>query len=140
MIANKLTASKICLSFGVLLFVVPVAIDGLMGIRADDYLAFTGVPNSGELVFFIPAVFIFIAGALLFPFREEEAWECVCGYDLSYMNKKSKHCPECGAKIQLEWSAQQGLPRKTINRLWWAVLLFGLSIVLFVLGIVFTIF
>ena len=136
----KQTASWVCVAFGVLLFTVPVALESLVGIRADDYLAFTGIPNSGELVYFIPAVFIFIAGALLFPFREEEGWECECGYDLSYSNIKSKYCPECGATIQLEWSAQQGLPRNTVNRLWWAVLLFTLSLVLFVFGIIFTIF
>ena len=132
----KQTASRVCVAVGVLLFTVPVALQGLAGIRADDYLAFTGIQNSGELVYFIPAVFIFIAGALLFPFREEEGWECGCGYDLSYSGEKSTRCPECGAAAQLEWTSKPGeYTVKTTRRIYRALLCFLLATTVVSLGI-----
>ena len=41
------------------------------------------------MIEFIKIVLFLVASALQFPFREEEAWHCECGYDLSYLNKKS---------------------------------------------------
>lgn len=82
----------------------------------------------------VSAVVLAIAAAIQFPFREEEGWECSCGYDLSYMNKQSSDCPECGKTVELEWSAAPGeLPRKTARRLYQAVIFMVLSLVLFLI-------
>ena len=80
------------------------------------------------------ALLLLFTAAIQFPFREEEGWECSCGYDLSFMNKKSKKCPECGEKTVLEWSAMPGdLSRKTTKRLHWTVFFFIVSIAMFLL-------
>jgi len=80
------------------------------------------------------AVILLCVGALQFPFREEEGWECSCGYDLSYLHKTSSSCPECGKQTTLEWSAQPGeLARKTLKRLYLTVILFIVAVMLFVL-------
>ena len=80
------------------------------------------------------ALLLLFTAAIQFPFREEEGWECSCGYDLSFMNKKSKKCPECGEKAVLEWSAMPGdLSRKTTKRLHWTVFFFIISIAMFLL-------
>jgi len=77
-----------------------------------------------------------ISSWLQFPFKEEEAWHCVCGYDLSFSNQKSKKCPECGNETALEWSAVQGtFSRKTARRFTWAIFLFLGSIVTFGIGL-----
>jgi len=78
------------------------------------------------------AIMLAITAAIQFPFREEEGWECACGYDLSYMPKHSTKCPECGKNAKLEWSASPGeLPRKTAMRLRQTVLFMIISLVLF---------
>jgi hypothetical protein len=83
------------------------------------------------------ALLLLFTAAIQFPFREEEGWECSCGYDLSFMNKKSKKCPECGEKTVLEWSAMPGdLSRKTTKRLHWTVFFFIVSIAMFLLFVV----
>jgi hypothetical protein len=80
------------------------------------------------------ALLLLFTAAIQFPFREEEGWECSCGYDLSFMNKKSKKCPECGEKAVLEWSAMPGdLSRQTTTRLHWTVFFFIVSIAMFLL-------
>ncbi|MCH2147612.1 MAG: hypothetical protein MK073_07350 [Phycisphaerales bacterium] len=67
---------------------------------------------SNPTLFFLSAVFIFIAASLQFPFEEEEGWRCQCDYDLSFLPPKSKHCPECGSEIKLEWTTSPGIPSK----------------------------
>ena len=67
---------------------------------------------SNPSLFFLSAVFIFIAASLQFPFEEEEGWRCQCDYDLSFLPPKSKHCPECGSEIKLEWTTSPGIPSK----------------------------
>ncbi len=80
------------------------------------------------------AIVLAITAVIQFPFREEEGWECSCGYDLSYMPKQSTKCPECGKSASLEWSASPGeLPRKTSKRLHMTVLWLILSLILFLL-------
>jgi hypothetical protein len=81
-------------------------------------------------------MFFIMAAALQFPFKEEEGWHCGCGYDLSFLNKRSTNCPECGEKVQLEWSSAQGTySRKTLKRLYWTIFLFAGSLVVFCFGI-----
>ena len=85
--------------------------------------------------FYISGGFLFVAFYLQFPFREEEAWHCECGYDLSYLNKKSKKCPECGTNVQFEWSPTPGTYSvKTTHRLYWAIFLFLGSVFMFGVG------
>ena len=67
---------------------------------------------SNPTLFFFSSVFIFIAASLQFPFKEEEGWRCQCDYDLSFLTPKSQHCPECGSKIKLEWTASPSIPSK----------------------------
>lgn len=62
--------------------------------------------------FFLSAVFIFIAAYLQFPFEAKEGWRCQCDYDLSFLPPNSKHCPECGSEIKLEWTTSPGIPSK----------------------------
>jgi hypothetical protein len=77
------------------------------------------------------AITVLCASALQFPFREEESWECSCGYDLSYLHKTSSLCPECGKQTNLEWTAQPGeFARKTVHRLYLTVILFIISVML----------
>ena len=86
------------------------------------------------LLILMGALLLLFTAAIQFPFREEEGWECSCGYDLSFMNTRSKKCPECGEKTILEWSALPGeLSRKTAKRLHWTVFFFIVSIVMFLL-------
>lgn len=86
--------------------------------------------------FYFSAILLFVSSGLLFPFKEEEAWHCKCGYDLSYSSTASDKCPECGARVHLEWSSEHGhLSRETRRRLYLALLLTGLGIILFVLGL-----
>lgn len=90
-----------------------------------------------EYWFFVASLFVLTAAVLQFPCNEEEAWHCDCGYDLSFMNTKSKHCPECGEGVQLEWTAIPGeLSRKTTKRLYWAIFLLCGSFVVFVFGLI----
>jgi|TARA_B100000959_G_C14899575_1_gene590302 hypothetical protein len=82
----------------------------------------------------VGAIVLVITSAIQFPFREEEGWECSCGYDLSYMHKQSTKCPECGKTAQLEWSSMAGeLPRKTSKRLYQTVFFMVTSLVLFLI-------
>lgn len=86
--------------------------------------------------FFVASGLFMIASGLQFPFKEEEAWHCVCGYDLSFSNQKSKKCPECGKDAELEWSAvPETFSRKTTRRFTWAIFLFLGSLVTFGIGL-----
>ena len=88
-------------------------------------------------IWFVSAILIFIAALLQFPFKEEEAWTCNCGYDLSFLTPESKHCPECGTTLQLEWTASQGqYSRKTTWRIRLTILLFVLTGVLLCMGVI----
>ncbi len=80
---------------------------------------------------YISAFFFCGAGLLQFPFREEEGWTCACGYDLSYVDTKSKKCPECGLVMQVEWTSTPGeYSRPTKRRLAYTLLLFLIATVL----------
>jgi hypothetical protein len=90
-----------------------------------------------EYWFYIASGFLLVAALLQFPVSEDEAWHCDCGYDLSYMSKLSKQCPECGEETKLEWSPTPGhLPRKTLRRLYWAIFLIIGSSLVFIFGLV----
>ncbi|MDP7005496.1 MAG: hypothetical protein QF718_04735 [Phycisphaerales bacterium] len=89
--------------------------------------------------FFLVAAFCFmLAAGFKFPFREEEGWECSCGYDLSYLNPNSPKCPECGKDAKLEWTSSHGeYSRSTTKRLQWAVFQFILSVFVLTVYILF---
>lgn len=74
---------------------------------------------------YISAFFFCVAGLLQFPFKEEEGWTCECGYDLSFINPKTKKCPECGEDVNVEWTASPGeFSRQTKRRIRFAIILF----------------
>ena len=74
---------------------------------------------------YISAFFFCVAGLLQFPFKEEEGWTCECGYDLSFINPKTKQCPECGKDVAVEWTANPGeFSRQTKRRIRFAIILF----------------
>jgi DNA-directed RNA polymerase subunit RPC12/RpoP len=87
-------------------------------------------------IFFAASVLYFVTAVLQFPFKEEEGWTCKCGYDLSFLQKKSSHCPECGTKILLEWTQQPGqYSRSTSRRIGWTMLLFLFSGAMLSIGV-----
>jgi len=129
---NKKKCSRLLIIAAVLTTVCPFILEYVFHVRPDHILRIVGVRwLHDEYWFFIAGGLLFIAFYLQFPFREEEAWHCECGYDLSYLNKKSKYCPECAKEVQLEWSAA---PIKTTQRIYWAMFLFAGSIIVFALG------
>jgi hypothetical protein len=82
------------------------------------------------------AMFFCASGLLQFPFKEEEGWTCGCGYNLSYINPKTKSCPECGEKVSIEWTATPGeYARKTKTRIQYAVILFLIATVLLAIAV-----
>jgi len=88
-------------------------------------------------IWFISAFLVFIAALLQFPFKEEEAWTCECGYDLSFLAPESENCPECGKSLQLEWTATHGqYSRKTIWRIRLTSLLFFIMSAFICLGLI----
>jgi hypothetical protein len=133
---NKKKWSRLLIIAAVLIIVCPFILEYVFHVRPQHILSIVGVRClHGEYWFFIAGGLLFIAFYLQFPFREEEAWHCECGYDLSYLNKKSKKCPECGKEVQLEWSsAPETYSRKTTQRIYWAMFLFAGSIIVFALG------
>ena len=85
---------------------------------------------------FFATMSILVFCGLQFPFRPEEGWECDCGYDLSYMNKNSDKCPECGRKAEFEWSQNPGdFARATAKRLHMTMRMFALAFILFLVYI-----
>ena len=80
--------------------------------------------NTDWILYFSAGLFG-IAGLLQFPFREDEAWTCGCGYNLSFVSAKTKKCPECGEPLQIEWTNAPGdLATKTKTRLKCTLVLF----------------
>ena len=85
---------------------------------------------------FCSAILFCISGLLQFPFKEDEGWTCECGYNLSYINPKTKNCPECGNKVSLEWTATPGeYSRKTKKRIQYAVILFLIATILVAIAV-----
>ncbi len=119
-----------------LVIAVPFVVEFVFQSKAKTLFRPIGIRSVPEQFwFYFSAILLFLSSGLLFPFKEEEAWHCKCGYDLSYSNTTSDKCPECGADVHLEWSSEHGhLSRGTRQRLYLALLLIGLGIVLFVLG------
>jgi len=134
---NKKIISRCFVGGAILIIACPLLLEYIFHIRPKNLLRFVGIRYVEiEYWFFVSSVFLMISAWLQFPFKEEEAWHCVCGYDLSFSNQKSKKCPECGNETALEWSAVQGtFSRKTARRFTWAIFLFLGSIVTFGIGL-----
>ncbi len=119
------TIAKVLVFVAILIIFVPFLLEYVFHKNPVYFFRNFGISYFLEQFwFYASGVLLLVAAMLQFPISEEEAWHCDCGYDLSYMNKTSKHCPECGAKVALEWTPSPGeLPRKTKRRLAWVVVL-----------------
>ena len=105
----KQTLSKYLFLGALVIGVVPFAVEFVFEYRMSSMLRFAGIRNVQPWYWLFTSACLFsISASLLFPFREEESWECECGYDLSYSGNTSTRCPECGAAAQLEWTSKPG--------------------------------
>lgn len=139
---KKKCFAKIFFVMGVAIVVVPICILLIseFGFQVRSSRLFNQLGINEDLfipgIFFGGAVFYFVSAALQFPFKEEEGWTCKCGYDLSFLQKKSSHCPECGTEILWEWTQQPGqYSRSTTRRIGWTMLLFLFSGVMLCIGL-----
>ena len=139
---SKKNISRVCLVLAILTVTLPYVLQHGFGVRPRYIFGpITTTIILDSIWFFVASGFLLLATAMQFPFREEEAWHCECGYDLSYLNKKSSRCPECGRKVQLEWSPNPGeYSRKTTRRFHFAVLLFMVSISMSAVGLLLQMF
>ena len=139
---QKKCFAKLFFVMGVAIVVVPICalLISEYGFQVRSSRVFYQLGINGDLfipdIFFGGAVLCFASAALQFPFKEEESWTCKCGYDLSFLQKKSSHCPECGTKILLEWTQQPGqYSRSTSRRIGWTMLLFLFSGAMLSIGV-----
>ena len=124
---------------GIAFLVVPLIVLVFFPISLGDAIRLMHVPLpegfDDQWWLYISALFLCLAGLLQFPFKEEEGWTCDCGYDLSYVDTKSKKCPECGVPMQVEWTAIPGeYSRQTKRRLKYALILFLFATMLVLIG------
>ena len=133
---NKKKCSILMIIAAVLIIACPFVIASVFQTPPKHIFRVLGIQYFlDEYWFFVAGIFLFVACCLQFPFREEEAWHCECGYDLSYLNKNSRNCPECGKGVQFEWSPRPDTySLKTIRRIYWAIFLFASSAIVFGLG------
>jgi hypothetical protein len=131
---KKKCFAKICFVMAVAIVVVPICVLLISeyGFQVRSSRVFNQLGVNEDLfipgMFFGAAVLYVVSAALQFPFKEEEGWTCKCGYDLSFLQKKSSHCPECGVEIVWEWTQQPGqYSRSTSRRIGWTMLLFLFS-------------
>lgn len=137
MIRKRWTCS--CIIVAVLVIVVPLVMVSIFS-RTTIYNLTRSVglwqDDISISIWFISSFFIFIAALLQFPFKLEEGWTCICGYDLSFLKPESKRCPECGVSVELEWSESHlEYSRKTVWRIRLTLLFFLLTAGLFCLGL-----
>lgn len=133
----KQTLSKYLFLGALVIGVVPFAVEFVFEYRMSSMLRFAGIRNVQPWYWLFTSACLFsISASLLFPFREEESWECECGYDLSYSGNTSTRCPECGAAAQLEWTSKPGeFSVRTTRRIYRALLCFLLAAATVSLGI-----
>ncbi len=133
---NKKIISRCFVVGAILVIACPITLEYVFHVRPKYILRFLGIRYvQNEYWFFAASSFLMIAFCLQFPFKEEEAWHCECGYDLSFSNQQSKNCPECGMNTELEWSAAPGtFARKTKRRFTWAIFLLLGSLATFGIG------
>lgn len=134
---NRRRLSVVFFVLAIVVCAMPFIVELLFRKQAWTIFRPIGIRHTPEQYwFYFSAILFFVSSGLLFPFKEEEAWHCGCGYDLSYSNASSNKCPECGANVRLEWSSSHGhLSRETRRRLYAALLLIGFGIVMFVFGL-----
>ena len=126
---KKKCFAKIFFVMGVAIVVVPICAILILeyGFQVRSSRVFYQLGIDEDLfmlgIFFGSAVLYLASAALQFPFKEEEGWTCKCGYDLSFLQKKSSHCPECGTEILWEWTQHPGqYSRSTTSRIRWMML------------------
>ncbi len=134
---NKKNLSRVFVVGSILIIAFPFVLYYVFHIHPHFFFKPIGVRVfADEYWFFAASAFLIVACSLQFPFREDEAWHCTCGYNLSYIDKKSTKCPECGNVVRFEWSAVHGeLSSKTVSRLHWAIFIFCVAVFLFGFGI-----
>ena len=134
---NKKIVSRVLVGVAILLVVLPFVLDYFFRINPVYILRPLGIRYFLDQYWFYAAgVPLLVSSLLQFPCTEEEAWHCKCGYDLSYLHKKTSKCPECGKDTLLEWTPIQGeYSLKTKKRLYWAILLFFAGLGLFGVGL-----
>jgi hypothetical protein len=135
---RKKKVSRILILIGCTLLLLQLFVLWLWPISLETSIRVMHIPLlrgfNGDWVFYFSACMFCTAGFLQFPFREDEAWICACGYNLSYVATKSKKCPECGHQIQIEWTAVPGdLATKTKTRVKLTFILFIVTGLLFVI-------
>lgn len=135
MTKNKLSLYIFILA--ILAIVTPFLFESI-GFKTYKCLRFVGIRYCpGYYFIFLSSLLLWISAGLLFPFKEEEGWTCKCGYDLSFLNKKSTKCPECGIEVNFEWTANSGqFSRKTLRRLWATMALFTLGLIMMIFGMI----
>ncbi len=138
--SNKRWLSRLFVFVGTVFLVVPFIVLVFFPISLIKAIRLMLVPLprgfDDQWWLYISAFFFCGAGLLQFPFKEEEGWTCACGYDLSYVDTKSKKCPECGLAMQVEWTSTQGeYSRPTKRRLNYALLLFLIATLLVLIAV-----
>lgn len=140
---RKRLIARIFFALAVEIILVPVGIALIMEfgfqVRFSDTLESWGINPDWFVptLFFISSGLYLVAAALQYPFREEEGWTCECGYDLSFLQKKSRSCPECGNKILWEWTPQSGqYSSVTASRIGWTMVLLLLSGTMMCVGLI----
>jgi DNA-directed RNA polymerase subunit RPC12/RpoP len=140
---KKKVFARVFFAAAIAMIVVPIGVLLLLEygfqVRSTPVLYQWGIDPD----WFVPAIFFgssffYVASAAMqFPFKEEENWTCECGYDLSFLRKKTVHCPECGTKILWEWTPQSGhYSRGTARRMGWTILLFLLCGAMLLIGVI----
>ena len=132
---SKKQISRVFVFVGFAALVVPIIVSLFFPIPLIKSIRLMHIPlPSGfgdHWWLYISALFLSGAGLLQFPFKEEEGWTCKCGYDLSYVDTKSKKCPECGETMQVEWTSTPGeFSRQTKRRIRYAIILFAIAALL----------
>jgi len=137
---SKKQISRLFLCVGIAVFVAPLLVSAFFPYTLIRAMRLMHIPLpqgfDEQWWLYISAFFLCVTGLLQFPFKEEEGWTCACGYDLSYLDTKSKECPECGELIQIEWTSTPGeYARHTKRRLKYALLLFLIATMFAFIGI-----
>jgi len=137
---NKKQCSRLFLVVGITVLVVPLFVYTFFPYSLIRAMRVMHIPLpqgfDEQWWLYIGAFFLCLTGFLQFPFKEEEGWTCACGYDLSYLDTKSKVCSECGQLCQVEWTPAPGeYSRQTKRRFNYTILLFFVAAMFTFIGI-----
>jgi len=137
---NKKRLARLFAQLGVVILIAPVLVSLIFNLSLIRAMRLMHIPLprgfDDQWWLYISAFFFCVAGLLQFPFKEEEGWTCACGYDLSFINPKTKQCPECGEEVSIEWTATPGeFSRKTKQRIRYAAILFLFAAILVIVAL-----